>query len=77
MLVEMPFVPLITDPTRRTGISSTLVDHMWSNMDRKFHSFVFNLIVTVHFLTLTSFKSIKKKKYTIKKIREHSALSTS
>ena len=66
MLVEMSFVPLITEPTRCTDTSGTHIDHIWSNMDRNFHSFVFNLRVTDHFLTLTSFKSIKKNKFTIK-----------
>ena len=46
-------------------------------MDRKFHSFVFELRVTGHFLTITSFKSMKKDKFTIKKFIDHSALSVS
>ena len=77
MLVGMSFVSLITEPTRCTDTSNTLIDHIWSNMDRNFHSFVFKLRVTDHFLTLTSFKSIKKNKFTIKKFRDHSALSVS
>ena len=39
MLVEMSFVSLITEQTRCTDTSSILIDHIWSNMDRSFHSF--------------------------------------
>ena len=55
MLVEMSFVSLITEPTRCTDTSSTLIDHIWSNMNRIFLSFDFKLRVTDYFLTLTSF----------------------
>ena len=74
-LVEISFVSLITQPTLCTKTWSTLIDHLWFNMDRKFHSFVFELRVTGHFLTITSFKSMKKDKFTIKKFIDHSALS--
>ena len=68
MLVEMSFVSLVTEPTRCIDTSSTLIDQIWSNMDRNFHSFVFESRVTDHFLTLTSFKSIKKINFNIKNL---------
>ena len=41
VLVEMSFLSLITEPTLCTDTSSTLIDHMWSNMNTKFTCFVF------------------------------------
>ena len=71
MLVGMSFVSLITEPTRCTDTSSTL------NKERKFKFFVSKLGVPDHFLTCASLKSTKNNKFTIKKLRDHSALSLS
>ena len=74
MLVEMSFVLLITEPTCCTDTFSTLINHIWSNIDRNFRSVVVKLRVTDHFLILASLQSINKNKLTIKEIRDHLAL---
>ena len=76
-LLEKSLVSLLSELTRCKDISSTLIDHIWSNMDSKLHYFVFRLKVNDNFLTLASFKAIKKNTFTIKKIGDQSALSIS
>ena len=65
--------PLICEPTRVTLNSSTIIDHIWTNMDTFFNSGVFECDISDHFLIFTCFKVPPYSEKILKYFRDHSA----
>ena len=49
------FIPLIDKPTRVTNALSNILDHVWSNMDIQFSSYILETNFTDHFTVISSF----------------------
>ena len=75
MFQGLSFSPLIDKPTRVVGTSNRLIDHIWSNIELPFVSFVFETDVTDHYLISTSLPIFSSNTFIIKKFRDHSVSS--
>ena len=66
------FIPLIDKPTRVTNTSKNILDHVWSNMDVQFTSYILETNFTDHFTVISSFYLNSPSPFIIKKFRNHS-----
>ena len=63
---------LINKPTRIQNQSQTIIDHMWSNMNIQFKSYILETDMSDHFTIALSFQVELSKKFILKSFRVHS-----
>ena len=66
------FIPLIDKPTRVCNTSKNILDHVWSNMDIQFTSYILETNFTDHFTVISSFYLNSPSPFIVKKFRDHS-----
>lgn len=71
MLHSLSFTSLITEPTGVTINSRTLLDQIWTSIDKSYSSYILNNKITDHYLIFTSFKSSFRGSFMLKKFRDH------